>query len=174
MTTTRYKLVDPDAIQKLKLFQKILNSLLIDNQDTNVNSFITTALTLEKYVSWNDYYNSEDDYSTKAIEYLNQGAPYRNTAWSVAVTYYEKAYTVANNGYNHFKNSNENGMQEAARWYKAFKEQIRRTINKESTTAPQESEYNSASAAYKQMIVEYMDVLSEVSNILKQFPQKLY
>lgn len=173
-TNTKYSLVDSKAIKELKIYQKILSLLPLEDTFTNATTFISTALKLEEYIAWNDYYKSNDDYLTEAMDYLNKGAPYRNTSWSIAVTYYEKAYTVSNNAYNHFKNSSEKGMQEAAEWYKVFSEQIRRTINKENTTTAQDNEYNRASTSYKQMLNEYTSVLTEVIDILDSFPNKLY
>ena len=173
-TSTNYALVETKAIKELKIYQKILSLLPLDNTFTNATTFISTALKLEEYVVWNEYYKSNDNYLTEAVEYMNQGAPYRNTSWSIAVTYYEKAYTVSNNAYNHFKNSYEKGMQEAAEWYKVFSEQIRRTINKQDSTTTQNNEYNRASASYKQMIIDYTSVLSDVIDILESFPNKLY
>lgn len=173
-TNTKYALVDSKSINELKIYQKILNLLPLENKFTNANTFVATALKLEKYIEWNAYYKTNDNYLTKAMEYMNQGAPYRNTSWSIAVTYYEKAYTVANNAYNQYKNSNEKGMKEAARWYKALSEEIRRVINKEDSTAAQDKEYNNASATYKKMVEEYISVLSDVIDILDTFPEKLY
>ena len=173
-TNTNYALIETKAIDELKIYQKILNLLPLDDTFTNATTFVSTALKLSEYTEWNDYYKSNDNYLTKAVEYMNQGAPYRNTSWSIAVTYDEKAYTVSNNAYNHFKNSNEKGMQEAAEWYKVFSEQIRRTINKQDSTTAQDNEYNRASAAYKQMLNEYTAVLSEVIDVLESFPNKLY
>ena len=173
-TNTNYALVETKAIEELKIYQKILSLLPLDDTFTNATSFISTALKLEEYIVWNDYYKSNDNYLTEAVEYMNQGAPYRNTSWSIAVTYYEKAYTVSNNAYNHFKNSDEKGMQEAANLYKVFSEQIRRTINKQDSTVTQENEYNSAFASYTQMSDEYTSMLSDVIDILESFPNKLY
>lgn len=173
-TNTNYVLVETKAIEELKIYQKILSLLPLDDTFTNATSFISTALKLEEYAVWNDYYESDDNYLTEAVEYMNQGAPYRNTSWSIAVTYYEKAYTVSNNAYNHFKNSDEKGMKEAANFYKVFSEQIRRTINKQDSTVMQENEYNRASASYSQMIDDYILVLSEFIDVLESFPNKLY
>ena len=173
-TNTNYALVETKAIEELKIYQKILSLLPLGDTFTNAITFISTTLKLEEYTVWNDYYKSDDNYLTEAVGYMNQGAPYRNTSWSIAVTYYEKAYTVSNNAYNHFKNSDEKGMQEAANWYKVFSEQIRRTINKQDSTALQDNEYNRASASYKQMLNEYKSVLSDVTDVLESFPNKLY
>ena len=173
-TNTKYALVDTKAIDELKIYKKILNLLPLEDTFTNASTFVSTALKLEKFIEWNDYYKSNDDYLTEAMEYMNQGAPYRNTSWSIAVTYYEKAYTVSNSAYNYFKNSDEKGMQEAAEWYKVLSEEIKRTINKQDSTAAQDNAYSHASASYKQMVNEYISVLSDVIDIIDTFPKNLY
>ena len=171
---TEFALVDTKAIKNLEIYGKILSLLDLENSFTNAENFVTKALKLEKYTVWNEYHKSDDDYIGQAIEYMNQGAPYRNTSWSIAVTYYEKAYTVSNNAYNKFKNSNEKGMQDAANWYKAFSNQVKRTINKEDTSAAEETAYNNASSAYQAMLQEYLDAFSSIIDIVETFPDKLY
>ena len=173
-TSTELTLVDSIAIDKLKKYQEILSLLPLEDSSTNANTFISTALQLEKYTEWNDYYMADDVYLTEIMEYMNQGAVYRGSSWSTAVTYYEKAYTIADNVYNYFKEGNSKGMSEAAGWYKALSEQIKKTINKESITSSEEAEYNHASAEYKQMITEYTIALTEMIAILKSFPNELY
>lgn len=173
-TSTEYELVDPDAIEKLKKFQSLLALLPLEEAFTNATEFLDTAIMAEKYVEWNDYYNADDTYLEDVMEYMNQGASYKSTSWSIAVTYYEKAYVLANTAHNHFSGSYASGMYEAAEWYRVFAEQIKRTINREKTTLSQESEYNAASAAYGQMLAEYLASNSEMIELLESFPKKLY
>ena len=171
---TNYSLVEEKAIEELKIYQQILNTLPLEDTFTNATTFVSTALKLEEFIEWNEYYKSQDDYLEEAIDYLNQGSSYRNTSWSTAVKYYEKAFNVTNTAYNHYKDSNERGMQEAAQWYKVLSEQIRRTINKEESSSAQENAYTQASESYQNMLNDYSSMLSEVVDILELFPSKLY
>ncbi len=171
---TAYALVKTDAINELKIYREILSLLSLGNTFTNATTFVSKALELASYTTWNEYHKADDNYLAEAQNYMNQGAPYRNTSWSTAVTYYEKAYTVANNAYYHFNGRSGKGMQEAANFYKAYATLIRNTINKKDNSAAEENAYNNASAAYKTIIQGYTDAISEIIDIVKTFPNKLY
>ena len=173
-TSTKFSLVDNDAIKTLKVYKDILSILVYEDTFTNTVNFVSNALKLEEYTIWNDFYKINDDYLTEAQGYMNQGAPYRNTNWDIAVIYYEKAYTVANNAYLKFNGYNTKGMKESANFYKAYSTLIKNTIDKKDTSSTEGNAYNNAASQYATILQEYSTVLSDVIAILESFPSKLY
>ena len=105
---------------------------------------------------------------------MNQGATYRNTNWTLAVTYYEKAYTVANNAYYHCNGKQNKGMQEAANFYKAYATLIKNVINNKESSAYETNTYTTAHSKYKNILQEYLADLNAVFDIVDTFPTKLY
>lgn len=166
-------LVKESAIVELENYQSILEALSLDPDTTNADDFVEKALMLKKYTKWNLYYAADDDYLSEAQSYMNQGANYKSNP-SIASQYYTKAYNVAIEAYNKFRNYSRSGMKEAADFYYNYAVQINGIISRSGTTSVEDDAYNNASKAYKAMINEYMDALSEVTNIVETFPTKLY
>ena len=142
---------------------------------TNAKTFTEKLLKLEPYMEWNEYYASLDKDSLQEIEnYMNQGKTYRNSSWSIAVTYYEKAYTTANNAYYHFKGKSGKGMKECADFYKSYAVLIDRIINRENITDAESKTYDSAIDNYMNALKDMSNALDDVIAILDSFPAKLY
>ena len=171
---TKYKLVDEKVIKELHIYQKILSALPIENHYTNANKFVSQALNLVKYINWNNYYLKADEYFDEMLEYMNMGAEYRGVSWNITISYYQKAYNVANTAYNYYKGKSGKGMVECANMYKAFAGMVDDIINERETSSYDSDAYEHAMAKYKVILQEYIDTLSSIQEILDAFPTKIY
>ena len=152
---TKYELVDPNTIEDLKKYKEILNMIPMEDNFTNVNSFVELTLSLEQYTKWNKYHQaqSSDTYLQDIQDYMNTGATYRNSSWSTAVRYYEKAYNVAESARIHYKDNDANyGMSEAEEFFEMYGILIKDVIEQEDTSTSDSNKFDSAKEKYVQII----------------------
>lgn len=171
--STSYCLIDDKTISDLEKYKSIIDALSLDVEETNIDDFLTKALSLKEYVKWNSYYKANDDYLTEAKGLMDQGAVYRSSP-TIASRYYKQAYDVCMDAYYIFNGSSDAGMKEAADLYYNFAVQTNGIISRSGTTAAQDNAYNNASSAYQRMTSEYIDALDDVINTCEDFPNKLY
>lgn len=170
-TLTEEHLVDPAAIENLKLYKSILSTLTFKDDDTNADDFISAALKLEKYVEWNEYHlSNQKTYFDQAVAHIDQGKDSDDDA----VAHYEKAYTVLNNAYNAFKDGKGKGMFEVSEFYSIFAEQIRDIIDGERITNSDQRAYEDAYEAYVKIVKEYATVMEQIITDLEDLPDNLY
>lgn len=171
---TNHDFVYEKAVQEIKKYQTLVGVLNLNSNESNVGSFISKALQLEKYVKWNSYHraggaNDIDDIKST----MDQGAVYKSNP-SIASKYYQQAYNECVSAYNTFNGQSAYGMQETADFYYQFSVQIKAIISQKGTTGAEDNSYNIASKEFKRILSEYIDAYDEIISICESFPKKLY
>lgn len=172
--STSYDFIDEKAIKEIEKYQSIVNSLSLSADESNVDDFISKALSLKQYAKWNDYHSTdaaEDFTSIKST--MDKGAVYKSNP-TIASKYYKQAYNDCMAAYNKCNNYTGYGMKEAADFYYNFAVQTNAIISRSGTTSAQDNAYNSSSSAFQRIQQEHIDDLEVVIDICDSFPKELY
>ena len=172
--STDYHFIDERAIKDIEKYQTIVNILPLADDESNVDDFISKALSLKKYAKWNDYHSTDaaGDF-TNIKNTMDQGEVYKSNP-SIASRYYKQAYNDCMTAYNSCINYSGYGMKEAADFYYNFAVQTNSIITQSGTTSSQDNAYNAASSAFQRIQQEHIDDLDDVIDICDGFPKNLY
>lgn len=171
---TEYDLVNKRVIEDIEKYQIIVNSLLLEDDESNVDDFITKAISLKEYVKWNDFYGYDATGTmTNISDIMNRGSNYKSTP-SIALKYYKEAYDECMYAYKRCSEYTGYGMKELADFYYNYAIRLNASITRIETTSEQNDAFNTSSSNYEHIMQEYSDDLELVTDIGFSFPKKLY
>lgn len=171
--STKYYIIEQHTIDDFKKYKTLLTHIGITSSDvTNALDFVNVILESEQYITYNDFHNFEYVHGndiTNALNYISQANSY--STLEIITSYYELAYQSMLKAYNGCKNESRAsfGMKEASDFTGEWVRVLDKWRNGEDET--HSNIYNSA---YVSVVEDYQTVLSDVSDILDDFPDKIY
>lgn len=163
--------IDIAVLTKFKTLSTILNVIKFDSSVdiSNVKTFIDSIIALEPYAKWNDFANNNGySYSSTAYDYLQKAI---NSSSSTMFDYYINLATQNYKSayYECYSHYNSYGCGYNAEYYKTFVNFLEDIANDKDSN--RNKLYDEV---YNNILDEWGDVLSIISDLIDKLPDKIY